>query len=81
VRFAQDCVPDYGTRVRAFRVTELTAESYREEELPESPVLSPGDSPWNGRSMHHIDAHPLTDGSWVACVDGRPPREPEATQA
>ena len=81
VRFAQDCYPDYGTRVRAFRVTELTAESYREEELPESPVLSPGDSPWSGRSMHHLDVHPLADGSWVACVDGRPPREPEATRA
>jgi len=41
-------------------------------------VLSPGESPWNGRSMHHLDAHPLADGSWVACVDGRPRRDPEA---
>jgi hypothetical protein len=81
VRFAQDCYPNYGTQVRAFRVLELSPAAYREEELPESPVLSPGDSPWSGRGMHHLDAHPLADGSWVACVDGRPPREPEAGAA
>jgi hypothetical protein len=81
MRVAQDCYPVYGTRVRAFRITELSPTSYREEEAAESPVLSPGDGGWSGRCMHHLDAHPLPDGRWVACVDGRPHREPETAAA
>jgi hypothetical protein len=78
VRLTQDCYPVYGTRVRAFRVTDLSPSTYDEEELAGSPVLAPGDGTWSARGMHHLDAHPLADGSWVACVDGRPWREPEA---
>lgn len=72
IRFAQDCSPIYGTQVRAFALSSLTAEDYREEELPESPVLRPvaGGRAWNDCRMHHIDAHPLGDGRWIACVDG-----------
>lgn len=36
VRFAQVCVPSYGTAVRAFAVTELTTTSYAETELGSS---------------------------------------------
>ena len=68
IRFAQDCVPVYGTRVRAFRVSELTADRYAEAEVPESPILFP-DAEWNATGMHHIDPH-LVDGKWIACVDG-----------
>ena len=32
--------------------------------------LGPGADHWNEGGMHHIDAHQLTDGLWVACVDG-----------
>jgi beta-xylosidase len=62
LRFAQVGRPAYGSAVRAFRITELTSSSYREEEASTSPVLTNG---------HHIDAQRLEDGSWIAAVDGR----------
>ena len=70
VRFAQDCVPEYGTQVRAFEISQLTATSYVEAEHASSPVLSASGSGWNGLGMHHVDLHLLTDGQWLACVDG-----------
>ncbi|HEX6047213.1 MAG TPA: hypothetical protein VFZ22_22175 [Pyrinomonadaceae bacterium] len=69
IRFAQECVPRYGTRVRAFEISELTRERYAEVER-KHPVLSPGGQEWNGSGMHHVDAHQLPDGKWIACVDG-----------
>src|SRR5262249_41123240 len=38
-RFAQSGVPYYGTEVYAVAVEELTAEVYREHELPQGPIL------------------------------------------
>jgi hypothetical protein len=69
LRFAQNSVPYYGTDVRAFEVTELTTRTYRERAVGR-PVLGPGDSGWNACGMHHVDAHVLGDGSWIASVDG-----------
>ena len=73
IRFAQDCVPDYGTCVRAFVIKELTRETYVEVEHPNSPVLSGSGEGWNAMGMHHVDAHRQYDGNrgWIACVDGR----------
>jgi hypothetical protein len=70
VRFAQNCEPEYGTDVRAFEVTELTPHSYHERPVGAGPVLGPSGSGWNSKGMHHIDAHCLRDGDWLACVDG-----------
>ena len=70
VRFAQDCVPQYGSRVRAFDVLELTTNSYAEVENAASPVLRGTGDGWNSHGMHHLDAQQQKDGSWVACVDG-----------
>lgn len=70
IRFAQDCLPSYGTRVRAFEVSELTPGSYVEKEAQSSPVLTAGGHGWNSLGMHHIDPHLLTEGRWLACVDG-----------
>jgi hypothetical protein len=70
IRLAQNCCPNYGTDVRAFEITELTAASYREREVVNNPILRPGSSGWNRDGMHHIDAHRLEDGRWLACVDG-----------
>lgn len=70
VRFAQDCVPQYGTRVRAFDILELTTTNYAEVENPASPVLQPGNGDWNATGMHHLDAQQQPDGRWLACVDG-----------
>jgi hypothetical protein len=74
VRFAQVCEPDYGTAVRAFEITELTPESYREREVTSGVVLGPSAPAWTATGMHHCDAHQLDDGSWVAAVDGCGPR-------
>ena len=71
VRFAQDCVPSYGTRVRAFEIKDLTRDRYVELEHPNSPVLSACGQGWNAMGMHHVDAHQQHDGEWIACVDGR----------
>ena len=70
VRFAQDCVPIYGKQVRAFAITELTATAYAEYEIEQSPVLVPEGDGWNATGMHHVDAHRLEDGTFLACVDG-----------
>lgn len=70
IRFAQDCVPQYGSSVRAFEILELTPDSYREVEIDRSPILKATGNGWNAAGMHHIDAHQQADGKWLACVDG-----------
>lgn len=70
-RLAQDCSPAYGTAVRAFAVTDLTADRYAETEVDGSPVLAPSRHPWNARGMHHLDARRLGDGRWLVAMDGR----------
>jgi len=73
IRYVQDCYPAYGTQVRAFEIVELTTTSYREVEIEgKSPVLVGSGTGWNAAGMHHIDAHLLDNGTWVACVDGFP---------
>jgi hypothetical protein len=71
LRFAQVGRPSYGTAVRAFRITELTPTSYREEEVATAPILTASGAGWNANGMHHIDAHRLEDGTWIGAVDGR----------
>jgi len=70
LRFTQDCFPTYGKQVRAFEITELTSTTYKEHEVAESPVLTPGGSGWNDSGMHHIDPHRIDNSTWLACVDG-----------
>ncbi|HSD47658.1 MAG TPA: hypothetical protein VLB87_13615 [Pyrinomonadaceae bacterium] len=70
LRFAQECAPRYGTRVRAFDILELTTTTYTEVENAASPVLQPDGNLWNAAGMHHLDAQPQPDGTWLACVDG-----------
>lgn len=68
MRFAQCCTPEYGTDVRAFVIDELTTTHYCEQ--PAGVVLGPSGSGWNAAGMHHIDAHDLGGGEWLAFVDG-----------
>jgi hypothetical protein len=70
IRFGQDCAAAYGTSVWAFEVTELTPDTYRERPVGREPILGPSGAGWNADGMHHVDAHPLGDGDWLACVDG-----------
>ncbi len=65
----------------AFEISELTGDSYREEENLLSPILKASGSGWNGLGMHHVDAHPLSAGSWIACVDGFGDRDDPAGEA
>jgi len=69
VRFAQDCYPTYGNRVRAFYISELTSRTYVEHEVSESPVLAGSGSGWNAFGMHHVDAQYAGHSRWLACVD------------
>jgi hypothetical protein len=79
IRFAQNCGPGYGTEVRAFAVTELTPTGYAEREVRERPILAAGTAAWNAGGMHHVDAHRLHDGRWIAAVDGRAAATQEPT--
>jgi len=62
----------YGYDVRAFIIEELTPQVYREQAYTSNPILrgSGTMSDWNGIRMHHLDAHQLEDGTWIAAVDG-----------
>ncbi len=70
VRYAQDCSRAYGTAVHALEVLELTPRSYRERPACPDPILQGSGAGWNESGMHHVDPHALSDGRWVACVDG-----------
>jgi hypothetical protein len=80
LRFAQDCSSSYGASVRALEITRLTPSSYAETQIAGDPILEGSGTGWNGQSMHQVDPHELTEGGWIACVDGlsthvRHPRE------
>jgi hypothetical protein len=70
VRFAQDCYPRYGTALRAFEIARLTPHEYSERPFEQPPIRKPPAGEWNSLAMHHIDAHRLDDGSWLAVADG-----------
>ncbi|HEX4275114.1 MAG TPA: hypothetical protein VHZ74_07160 [Bryobacteraceae bacterium] len=70
IRYAQVCVPRYGTDLRAFRITRLTPEEYAEEAVDAPPIARPGRTAWNSRAMHHVDPYLLPDGTWLAVADG-----------
>ena len=69
-RTAQDCYPEYGSRVFAFEILELSTETYFEKPVSTVPLLSGTGSGWNGKSMHHLDPLQIGD-KWIAAVDGR----------
>ncbi len=70
LRLAQDCTESYGLRVNAYEVTTLTPTEYAERLAQSAPILSGTGRGWNARGMHHVDAHELAPGQWIACVDG-----------
>ena len=69
-RLAQNCWPTYGYSLNAFVIRELSKTEYRESPFEGNPVLSPGRTKWTLHGMHHMDAHELRKGEWIACVDG-----------
>ena len=76
IRFAQESIPKYGSSVRAFEVLELSTTKYIEREIGSNPILSGGNESWRSGGMHHIDAHLLPEGGWIAYVDGWFQNEP-----
>ena len=70
VRFSQDCSLEYGSKVDAFEISDLTTTTYAENKVKESPVLAGSGNGWNSQGAHHVDLHALVDGGWLACVDG-----------
>jgi hypothetical protein len=72
LRFAQACAPRYGVSVNAFEITTLTPATYAERPVTTNPVLGGSGVPetWNASRMHHVDAHLVGPGRWIAAVDG-----------
>jgi hypothetical protein len=69
-RFAQDGVLNYGNNLRAMRITTLTDKEFAEEEIVQSPVLKASLKGWNAVGMHHLDAFPINENTWLGVVDG-----------
>lgn len=70
-RSAQDDTPIYGSKLRVFKILELTETSYQEEEIKESPVIKASGHGWNKHGMHQMDPHQINENFWIAVVDGR----------
>uniref|UniRef100_A0A1D1ZVJ1 Uncharacterized protein n=1 Tax=Auxenochlorella protothecoides TaxID=3075 RepID=A0A1D1ZVJ1_AUXPR len=72
VRFGQDCAGGYGQGLVAYRVDVLTPTEFRQTRVPLEfgAAGKHGMRAWNGARHHHLDAHQLRDGSWVAVMDG-----------
>ena len=70
LRFAQDCAPRYGLRVMGFEITTLTTTEYAERPVSPAAILHGSSTGWNADRMHHVDAHAVGSGQWIAAVDG-----------
>ena len=70
LRVAQDNTESYGMRVHASEVTILTPSDYADRSVRAEPLLRGSGRGWNARGMHHVDAHEVAPGQWIACVDG-----------
>lgn len=69
-RFVQDNRGGYGKRVRAMRVSDISREMVDEAVHYVDPFLAEVAEGWNSYGMHHISPVQLSDGSWVAAIDG-----------
>lgn len=69
VRLAQNCLPTYGTEVRALEVVTLSPRDYADRPLA-PPLAGPSGRGWNALGMHHLAVARRADGSWLAAVDG-----------
>ncbi|XP_047332218.1 glucosamine inositolphosphorylceramide transferase 1 [Impatiens glandulifera] len=70
-RLGQDCGETYGKRLRLFQVDVLTAEEYKEMEVPFDLIMpTKGRNAWNGARYHHLDVQKLPSGEWIGIADG-----------
>ncbi|WP_246988375.1 glucosamine inositolphosphorylceramide transferase family protein [Halorientalis marina] len=71
ILFLQDCVREYGDKVRVYTVDQLNPTEYSDTESPFSPVIEgTGGVGWNSGRMHHIDPHWIGGEKWICAVDG-----------
>lgn len=68
-RLAQDVKPSYGKQVIAFKILDLSENTYSET-IVKAPVVTMSGSGWNAAGMHNVDPL-LVNGQWMAAVDGR----------
>lgn len=72
--FFQGCLDQYGDKVRAYKITELSPTSYADEEVAASPVASEFGIGYNADGMHTYDPWYLGEGEgWLCAVDGKRP--------
>lgn len=71
VLFTQDGTRTYGESVYSADVGPIILSRATELNISESSVIGATGSGWNADGMHHVDAQPLTDGQWIAAVDGK----------
>jgi hypothetical protein len=70
VRYAQVCAPRYGGGVRAFEIARLTPDEYVERPAAQPPLQPAEEGDWNAWAVHHVCAHRLGGGRWIAAIDG-----------
>jgi len=70
-RLSQDCRGGYGRAINGFEIRFLSTNGYVDQFLPDNPIMAGSGSGWNATHMHHLDAHRLEDGTWLACADGQ----------
>jgi hypothetical protein len=68
-RIAQDTYPEYGLQLFAFEILELTTESYAERLVEDGPILKGKGKGLFRERIHHLDAHQIDEGQWIAAVD------------
>ena len=71
IRYAQDDDPTYGKQIWAFKITELTTTTYKEEKVSDIPIIKASGTGWNKNGMHQIDPYQVEEKKWIACVDGK----------
>ena len=68
-RIAQDTYPEYGLQLFAFEILELTCRSYAERPAGNGPILKGKGRGLFRDRIHHLDAHQIGEGRWIAAID------------
>ena len=71
VMYYQESVEEYGDKVVAYKITDLTMNSFVQTEFPQSPIIEESGYGWNKDRMHHTDPWYIGEGKgWIVAVDG-----------
>lgn len=71
IAFFQDCKQNYGEKVRAYEITDLTQDEYSDKPLDPNPLLGSASGGWNIQRIHHYDPwYVESNKSWICSVDG-----------